>query len=109
MRHGGMSACTLDRNMELIDRGQQRSGTHADFAHRLARPVMNAEHVIDFKIFEQTFVDHLVRAIAAFFSRLEYQMDFAVKVFCFVQIFGSGKQCCRMPVMTAGMHLAGGF
>jgi hypothetical protein len=58
-------------------------------------------------LLEQAVLDHAPGAGAAFFGRLENQVDRAIKVAMTRQIVGCTQQHRRMTVMTARMHLAG--
>ena len=72
-----------------------------------ARPVVNAEDGLHRELLEQAVLHHLARAAAAFFGRLEHQVDGAVEIAVPEQVARRGQQHCGMPVMAAGVHLAG--
>ena len=56
---------------------------------------------------EQAVLDHLARAAAAFFGRLEDQVDGAVVVAVLREVLGGGQQHRGVAVVAAGVHLAG--
>jgi hypothetical protein len=56
---------------------------------------------------EQAVVDHLARAAAALFGRLEDQVDRAVEIALLGKVLGGCEQHGGMAVVAAGVHLAG--
>ena len=63
---------------------------------------------VDLRILEHTAGDHVRRAVAGLFARLEHQFHPAFeKVFIFLQDLCGAEQHGRMHVMPAGMHLSG--
>ena len=68
---------------------------------------MHPVHGFHREALEQAVVHHAARAGAAFFGRLEDQVDGAVEVAVLRQIVGCTQQHRCVPVMTTSMHLAG--
>src|SRR5450830_307449 len=98
---------TLDRDFKCIARRHDRAGAYAKTTDRHTRPVMHAEHGIHRALLEQTVLDHLVGAAAAFFRRLKNQIDGAVKITLLRQMTGCTEQHRSVAVMAAGMHFSG--
>lgn len=67
---------------------------------------MHAEHRLHGEALEQSVLDHLTRAAAAFLGWLENQVDGAVEMAMRLEIFRGGKQHGRVTIVTAGVHLA---
>ena len=72
-----------------------------------AGPVVHAEHRVHRELLEQAVLDHLARAAAAFFGRLEDQVHGAVEIAVLRQVLGRAQQHRGMAVVAAGVHLAG--
>ena len=79
----------------------------ANLPDRQARPVVHAKHGIHRELLEQAVLDHLARAAAALFGRLENQVHRAVKIAVLGQVLRGGQQHGGVAVMAAGVHLAG--
>ena len=95
------------RDGELGGRRHDRAGLDREFAERQARHVVHAEHPVDAEPFHHAVLDHLVAAAAAFFRGLEDDRDGTGEIARLGQIFRCAEQHGRVPVMAAGMHLAG--
>ena len=68
---------------------------------------MHAPDGLHVEFAEQPVLDHRQTAAAAFFGRLEDEIDGAVEIACLGQILCRAKKHCGVAVMTAGMHPAG--
>ncbi len=100
-------AFALHHDAELVTGRHHRPRDHAEAARRQAWPVMHAVDRLHRELLEQAVFHHAARAGAAFFGRLENQVDGAVKVAMTRQIVRCAQQHRRMTVMAACMHLAG--
>ena len=56
---------------------------------------------------EQPVRHHRLRALSRFLGRLKNQVDRAIEIRIFAQVFRRPQQHDRMPVMPAPVHLAG--
>ncbi len=55
--------------------------------------------------FQDTFIDHQLRAVVAFFTRLEHEYDVSWQLFWNAGQHACGtSEHCSMQVMSAGMH-----
>ena len=50
LRLGGMAALALEIGLELVGRGEERSGTYRESAHRTAGPVVHAVDLVDAEV-----------------------------------------------------------
>ncbi len=80
VRQGRMAALAGDPDFELVARGHHRTGAHGELPYLITRPVVHAEHRFHRKLVEQAILDHLARATAALFGRLENQVDRTIEV-----------------------------
>ena len=76
-------------------------------ADRHARHVVHAVDLLDAEALHQAVLDHRVAAAAAFLGRLEDHHRRAVEIARLGEIFRGAQQHGGVPVMAAGMHLAG--
>ena len=106
---GGMGAGAGQRDLEYIERCHDRAGADREFTRRYARHVVHAVDRFHREFVEQAFLDHHAAAAFVFLRRLEDEMYRAGEVLRFRQVFRRAQQHGRMPVMAAGMHLAGVF
>jgi len=74
-----------------------------------ARPVVHAEHGLDWKLLKQAVLDHFAGATAALFGGLENQVHRTVKVAVFGKVLGRSQQHGGVAIVAAGVHLAGMF
>ena len=65
---------------------------------------MHPIHCINGKLLEKSFLHHHISAAAAFFGRLEDEMNRTPETRGFGQNRCGSKQHRRVPVMPAGMH-----
>src|SRR5437870_13380568 len=93
-----MRALAFDDHLKLVTGSHHRTRRHAKTASRHARPVMHAKHRFHWIFLEQTVIDHALRAAAAFFSRLENQIDGTVEITVLRQMMCRTKQHRGMPV-----------
>ena len=107
VRLRGVRALAFDGHAELVTGCHHRPRDHTEAACRQAWPVVHAVHGVHRELVEQTILDHLARAGAAFFGGLENQVHRAVEVAVTRQIVGCAQQHRGMTVVTACMHLAG--
>jgi hypothetical protein len=106
----GIAACDpLPRIVirELVARRERRPRLERELAGLQARPVVRAEDRLHRELLEQAVLHHLARAAAAFFGRLEDEVDRAVVVAVLRQVLGRGEQHRRVAVVAARVHLAG--
>ncbi len=103
----GVAALAPDGDVKLVARRHHRARAHRERAGRVTRPVVHAENGFHGKAVEEPVLDHLAGASAAFFGRLEDQVDRAIKGSLACQHLRGGEQHGGVPVVAAGMHLAG--
>ena len=106
----GIAACDpLPRIVTLNSLLDANAGPRLEreLARLQARPVVRAEHGFHRELLEQAVLHHLARAAAAFFGRLEDQVDRAVVVAVLREMLGGGEQHRRVAVVAARVHLAG--
>ena len=107
MRHGGVAAAALDGDLELVRGRHRRAVAHREGADRHGRPVVQAVDVGDREALEQAVVHHRLGPGPAFLGRLEDEVDGAVEIAGLGEVLGRTQQHGGMPVMAAGVHLAG--
>ncbi|MNX66104.1 hypothetical protein D3C86_971860 [compost metagenome] len=107
MRRGRVAALAGDDNLETIRR--RHGGTLADgeLADRNARLVMHAIDLRNAEFLHHAVVQHGERACPALFRRLEDDRDGAFEIAGLGQILRRPQKHGRVPVMAAGMGLAG--
>src|SRR6185369_11324633 len=106
VRQGRMASLAADSDLEFVARSHDRPRTHREFPDRIAGPVVHAEYGFHRELLEEAVLDHLARAAAAFFRRLEDEVDRAVEVAVPGEMLGCREQHGYMPVVAAGVHLA---
>ena len=107
MRLRRMAAAPGDRDGELVGRGEHRAGIDAEGPDRHARHVVHAVDLLDVPAVHQPVLDHCLAAAAAFLGRLEDQHRGAVEIARLGKVARRAEQHRHVPVMAAGMHLAG--
>ncbi len=107
MRHGRMRPLACEPDVKLIARRHHRPGLHREVPRRNARPVVHAKHRLHRKALEQAVLDHLARAAAALFGRLEDAHHRAVEIARAGQELRCRQQHGGVAVVAAGVHLAG--
>jgi hypothetical protein len=96
-----------DGDVEEGAAGGSCGGAGDEFAHRQAGAVVHAEDGIAGETLEQPVLQHFQCAADAFLGRLEDEVDGAVEVAGFRQVFGGTQQHGRVAVVAAGVHAAG--
>ena len=109
LRHGGMATVAADFNFKAAGAGHDRAGHHCHLADRNARPVMQAEHRLHRKLLEQAVFDHHGGTAFRFLRWLENEHHRAVEIGLRRQMPCRTEQHGGMPVVAAGVHLAGLF
>ena len=108
VRHGRMAALAAHDDAELVARRHGRARSHGHGARAHAGPVVHAEHGLHGELGEQAVLDHLARAAAALFGRLEDQVHRALETVAVRgQVLRGGQQHGDVAVMSAGMHFSG--
>ena len=107
MRPRRVAAKAGDLDVERVGGGHDRTGPDRELTDRNARAVVHAVDLLDAKTVHQPVLDHRRRACPALFGRLEDHDRVAGKVAGLGEITGRAEQHRSMPVMTAGVHLAG--
>ncbi len=102
-----MRALAANRDAEFVARRGDRTGLDRELSGRKTRQIVYAEDRIHGKAIKESFLDHDARAAAAFFSRLEDEVDRTIEVTRLGEVLGRREQHRGMPVVTARMHLAG--
>ena len=102
-----MAALAFDRDRDLIGRGHQRALAKSERTDRRARPIVHAIDLVDAKLVQKTVIDHRHRARAALLGGLEDDDSVAGEVACLSKALRRAEQHRGMPVMAAGVHLAG--
>jgi hypothetical protein len=102
-----MSPLASHRDLEDVEGGHHRAGTHRHRSYRPARQVVHAVDGADRKPLEQPLLDHFPRSALVFLRRLEDEMDGAAKPARLREIAGGTEQHRGMTVMTAGVHRSG--
>jgi hypothetical protein len=109
VRHGAVPAHARDMHLERVDRRHDRPRRGQDLAHLEPRHVVER---IDLPMPNRSMMPlgaHHPRAAAAFLGGLKDQRDLAREIPRLGQVFRSPQQHRGVPVMAAGMHLAGGW
>ena len=106
MRHRRMGALAAQGDLELVARGKHRAAAQRELTCGHAGPVVGAEDGLHRELLEQPVLDHLAGTAAAFFGRLEDQVDGAVEIAVLGQMLGRRQQHGGVAVMAAGVHLA---
>ena len=109
MRHRPMAALAFDRDRDLVGRRHQRALAKAEGADRRARPIVHAVDLLDAELIHQPVIDHRHRARAALLGGLEDDDRVAGEVAGLREAPRRAEQHRGMPVMAAGVHLAGGL
>ncbi len=103
-----MSAFAVNRHVEFVGGGVDRSGRDPDRSRRNADVDVQHRDRLDRRIVERAFVDHRQRAAGSFFRRLEQQHRGAVKRLArLVQHPRRAEQHRRVRVVAARVHLPG--
>jgi hypothetical protein len=95
------------RDGGVVRRGHRRAFAQHEAALLDAGHVVHGEHGVAGKALEQAVFHHAQRAAAAFFGRLEDQVQRAVERTLFGQVARRGQQHGRVAVVAAGVHHAG--
>ena len=109
MRLGGVTALAGDDDLDLVGCGHQRAGTNGEMAHRNARHVVHAVHLLNAEPGDHAILHHFPPATAALLRRLKDHHRGAIEIPRLRQILRRPQQHRSMAVMTASMHLAMGF
>ena len=104
MRLGRVAAAPADGHGEFIGIGHTDPAMDAGMPLVHRRPVMHSPDGPHVEFAEQPVLDHRQATAAAFFGRLEDEIDRAVEIPGFGKILRRTKKHRRVPVMAAGMH-----
>ena len=107
MRPRRVPAFAFQRDLDVVGRRHHRPGADAELSERNTRIIMHAVDFLDAEAADQSVLDHGRRAGAALLRRLENHHRRAGEVARLGEIFGGAKEHRGMPVMAAGVHLAG--
>ena len=109
MRPRRVAAYTDDLDEGPVTRCQERAGAHQEVPLRRARMVVHGEHHVAGKTLEQAVGHHGLSAAveAAFFRRLEDQVEGAREPARGRQMLGRAQQHRGVAVVAAGVHAAG--
>jgi hypothetical protein len=102
-----MAAEPFDVDVDTIRRGEQRPGPDSEGADRQAGRVVHPVDFLDPEPLHQAVPHHLAAAAAPLLRRLENHHRRAGEIAGLGEIFGRAEQHGRVPVMAAGVHLAG--
>ncbi len=106
-RRAPMAAGACEGHAPEIGAGQDRARPRGELADRDAGRIMQAIDAVAGKAVEQPVGNHGRGAGSGLLGRLEDEMHRAGEIGRLGEIFGGAEQHRRMPVMAAGMHLAG--
>ena len=106
VRQCRMAALASDRDLELVARGHDGPRADGKRAHRRTGPVVHAKYGLHGELVKQPIFDHFAGAATAFFGRLKDQVNGAVKVSIFRQMFGGRQQHGGVTIVATGVHLA---
>jgi len=106
MRVGGVSALSLDVNVEAVGGGEHRPGLGRHMADRDAGLVVHRKDRVAREFLEQPLLYHDAAAAIALFAGLEDEMDGPLEFARRGEIARGAQQHRRMPVMAAAMHQA---
>ncbi len=101
-----MGAFAADDDAELVAGGKAGAWLDGELTDLHAGPVVHAEDGLHRELLEQAVADHLARAAAAFFGRLEDEVHGAIEVAVPGQVPGGGEQHRSVAVVAACVHLA---
>ena len=101
-----MAAFAVNGDFKFIARSHDGAGADRKRAHRSAGPVVHAKDGLHGKFFKHAVFDHLAGAAAAFFGGLEDQINRAIKVAVFGEMFGRCQEHGGVTVVSASVHLA---
>ena len=107
LRDGTVATKSPHSDAHDVDGGRDRAGPDDDLARLLARYVVKRKDRIAGESLEQAILDHAQGTALVLLRWLEDQVDRAIEVAAFGEVPGEAKKHGGMPVMTAGMHLAG--
>ena len=107
LRHRRVTAAPRHDDLEHVGGRHHRARPQADAADRQAGPVMHAVHCGYGKFFEQALLNHHSAAGLVLFGRLEDEAHGAPKPARLGQVAGGTEQHRRVPIVAAGVHLAG--
>jgi hypothetical protein len=107
VRHGAVRAVAGHGDLEHVVGRHHRAVAHRELAHRQARPIVQPVDLVHGEALEQPLLHHDAPACLALLGRLENEIGGAGKVAGFGQVSGGAQQHRGVPVMAAGMHLAG--
>ena len=102
-----MPADAAEGNAPAIGRRQHRADAACERPDRHARGVVQAVNGVTWEAIEQPIRQHRQCAAAAFFGRLKNQVQRAAEIGMLGQVFRRAQQHGGVPVMAAGVHLAG--
>ncbi len=106
VRHRGVAALAAYGDLELVARGHHRPRADGEVPTAAPGQLCMPKTASHGEFFEEAVLDHLARPAAAFFGRLEDQVDRAVEVAVLREMARRGQQHGGMAVMAAGVHLA---
>ncbi|MNZ84911.1 hypothetical protein D3C78_1036830 [compost metagenome] len=106
VRHRTMATQGANANGDLVGRSHVGTGQKAEFAHWIARHIVQREHRVTWKQFKQTVFEHFMRAGATFLGRLENHVQRALERFVLGQVFRRSQQRSGMTVVATSMHFA---
>ena len=106
MRQAAVTAHAVQRDGGVVGRGHGRAAAEDQLPLRDARHVVHGEDRFAGEALKQAVFHHLQRAAAAFFGRLEDQVQRAVEVAVLRQVVRGGQQHGGVAVVAAGVHHA---
>ena len=109
VRQRAMASHPLDDDGEHVTGCGDGARLHHHLPLCLSRQIMQGKDAVAGKAGEQPILDHPHRAALVFLRRLEDQTHRAIEIACLGKVAGKAQQHGCMPVMAAGMHLAGIF
>ena len=107
LRAGAVAALAGDGDVEERGAGEADAGAGGELADRHAGAVVQAVDGVAGEALEQAVLQHGLGAAAAFLGGLEDEVDGAVEVARFGQVFGGAEQHGGVAVVAAGVHAAG--
>ena len=100
-------AASRDGDVEERAAGHHRPRPDGEFPERQARRVVHAEHAVAGEALEQAVAEHRLGAAQSLLGRLEDEMHGAVEVARRGEVARRAQQHGGVPVVAAGVHLAG--
>ncbi len=99
-----MRTNALDIDAKFIARRHDRTGRDPEVAGGHAWPIVDPEHGIDGKLFEQPVLNHRLGTCATFLSRLEDEHDRAIELAVLSQMFRRAEQHGGVAVVSTCVH-----